>query len=76
MKRLEWSVQIKSSDLWLVTTREGERKRNTINGRKKRQLSMERRVRNKREMTEKTQTEEKEKKLRVGKQNRRKKMSM
>lgn len=35
MKRLEWSVQITSSDLWLVTAREGERKRNTINSRKK-----------------------------------------
>lgn len=35
MKRLEWSVQITSSDLWLVTARERERKRNTINGRKK-----------------------------------------
>lgn len=35
MKKLEWSVQITSSDLWLVTAREGERKRNTINERKK-----------------------------------------
>lgn len=62
MKRLEWSVQITSSDLWLVTAR-GERKRNTINGRKKRHLSMEGRVRKrKREMTEETQTEEKENK--------------
>lgn len=63
MKRLEWSVQITSSDLWLVTAREGERKRNTINGRKKKQLSMEGRVRNKKgEMTEETQTDEKENK--------------
>lgn len=52
MKRLEWSVQITSSDLWLVTAREGERKRNTINGRKKKKLSMEGRVRNRKgEMT-------------------------
>lgn len=57
-----WSGVLRSSDLWLVTAREGEREKMQSKVGKK-QLSMKGRVRNrKRETTNETQTEEKQKK--------------